>query len=486
MDFHGNFITLHEYVYIHIFALSMSPRKILFFIIVGISVLIIGITLFFLQKKSTQKTVIPNSLKIWITDGTTQGYDALVKWFQAYAPEYKNMNIIFEKKTTDPIRYRTLLLSTMTDGTGPDIFMVGAGEDVVLDWKIEPIPEELIDFSDFGKKYDDIFLSLITSTGSEDIPTRYLKGVPLWFETLGIFYNKNLVRNLPKTWNELDSLYNKGIDTWIFVSNLWLGPRYTENAADIIALFYQKTWGASIMELKAWGTDGLVQYMNYKDIQIPTITNDDTYAPIITLWGRRSDMDAEKLTTLDLFMQWDIGMIIWYPSLINALEKSDKRAWINSKASTILTEKIPLDEYNWTRKNIVKYNYFALSKASDNDEAAIKFLEYLMTPEAEQIFLQNNSYLISAQREFWGAQEGTQLSKVLSRATMDAFIPTIDDTYIVFSYGLKAEFENFVSEYIDRNWNLDIYNISEQISRDIWCSIDTYSGKDIRADCEKK
>jgi hypothetical protein len=82
--------------------------------------------IFILKNTTTKAKVIPGTLKIWITDGTTAGYDALTAGFQTYAPEYKNTNIVFEKKTTDPIRYRTLLLKTMADGTGPDIFMVGA------------------------------------------------------------------------------------------------------------------------------------------------------------------------------------------------------------------------------------------------------------------------------------------------------------------------------------------------------------------------
>lgn len=84
--------------------------------------MIIGILI--LQNKGEKEIIIPGSIKIWITDGTTLGYDALIAGFKAYAPEYKNTNIVFEKKTTDPIRYRTLLLKTMAEGTGPDIFMV--------------------------------------------------------------------------------------------------------------------------------------------------------------------------------------------------------------------------------------------------------------------------------------------------------------------------------------------------------------------------
>lgn len=179
-------------------------------------------------------------------------------------------------------------------------------------------------------------------------------------------------------------------------------------------------------------------------------------------------------------------MVFGYPSLITELEKSDKRVGFKSKAGNILTERIPADSPTEGRENAAKYNFFALSKATKEPETAVKFLEYLLTPDAQKRFLQNNPYLISAQRSFWPAQESSVLSNVLNRATLGAFIPEIDEELFVFSYGLKAEFENFLSEYIDRNDNIDINKISELISHNISCSIDTYSGKETRADCENK
>ena len=44
--------------------------------------------------------------------------------------------------------------------------MVDAGADDILEKKLEPIPEDIIDFSNFEKEYEDIYLSLISSTGS--------------------------------------------------------------------------------------------------------------------------------------------------------------------------------------------------------------------------------------------------------------------------------------------------------------------------------
>jgi hypothetical protein len=256
----------------------------------------------------------------------------------------------------------------------------------VIESRIEPIPSDVLDFSDFEKRYDDIFLPLLVSSGAEDALTTYLMGVPLGFETLGV-------------------LYNKGADSSIFIAGLGLGPRYTPNAADIIALFYGRDGTTDAVDLRAGARNGLTSYMSYRDLPIAGADTTDAYAPIRTLAGEQTTMETDKTTTLDLFMRGDIGMIYGYPSLITELEKSDKRAGLESKAGVILTEKIPSDSANSGIKNIAKFNFFALSNTTQNPEAGVKFLEYLMTSEAEKVFLQNNSYLLSAQREFWTAQK---------------------------------------------------------------------------------
>lgn len=463
----------------------MSLRKIIFFITAWVLILALIITIVILSNKWEKVTAIPGDIKIWITSGTTEWYDSLIEGFKEYAPEFKDTTITFEKKTTDPIRYRILLLSTMAEWTGPDIFMVGAGTDDVLQSKIEPIPSDVIDFSDFEKRYDDIFLPLIVSSGAKDTYKKYLYWVPLWFETMGIFYNKNLVRDVPKTWNDLDILYTNGIDTNVLVSNLWVGPRYTPNASDIIGLFLWKSGIQDVLEIKWTGERELQNYLNYKDIAIPR-TNDDIYSSIISLSGKRESMDRDKETTLDMFMRGDIAMILGYPSLITELEKSDKRVGNESRSSLILTEKIPLPGPTEARKNIAKYDFFAISKTAKEPYSSVRFLEYLMTRDAEKRFLQNNDTLISAQREFWKAQENTSISDILNRTQMKSFIPDIDEELFVFSYWLKAEFDSFLSDKIDRNDNIDISNIWDSLSQYISCTIDIFNGKDVSSECEKR
>jgi maltose-binding protein MalE len=138
------------------------------------------------------------------------------------------------------------------------------------------------------------------------------------------------------------------------------------------------------------------------------------------------------------------------------------------------------------KKNLIRYNYFALSKYSANSYAGAKFLAYLMTEDAEKRFLEKDNTLIAAQPSFWEAQKNTRISDVFARAKLDAFIPETGDQLAVFQYGLKSEFESLLSDSLDRNTNIDIGNIPNFISHGVECSIDTYLGKEVPSDCEQE
>jgi len=151
-----------------------------------------------------------------------------------------------------------------------------------------------------------------------------------------------------------------------------------------------------------------------------------------------------------------------------------------------LTERIPTDSLWKTKKNIAKYNFFALSRWASEGYVWAKFLEYLSTPDAERLYLKNHPYHIAAQNEFYITQQNQSLSPVLARATIDAFIPDQNERSFVFQYGLKTDFDTFLNEYIDRNGNIDINNISSKIQQEVWCSIAIYTNAETQSDCEKK
>jgi ABC-type glycerol-3-phosphate transport system substrate-binding protein len=92
----------------------MSQKKIIFFVIVGLILVSLIATVVYISKQKKATNIIPVSLKIWITDGTSDAYKPLIEGFKKYAPEYNKTTIVVEKQTNDADRYRTLLLSTLT------------------------------------------------------------------------------------------------------------------------------------------------------------------------------------------------------------------------------------------------------------------------------------------------------------------------------------------------------------------------------------
>ena len=466
----------------------MSQNKIIFFVIIGIIFVTVFIAITYISWQDNTKKDNTDTIKIWITDGTSESYQTIIDWFKKYAPEYTKTDFIIEKQSNDADRYRQLLLNVFTEWSGPDIFMLKSGEDEILDTKIEPIPNTIIDFSDFDKRYDDIFKDLIYSTWSDKEKETFLRWVPLGYETLGIFYNKSVIREVPKTWNELENLY-RTFSAGQFPTNIGLGPTYTPNMIDIIPLWFNEINTTNYQEVST-NQNALSNYLSYGKLEIGNISDDD-WIDINrngngnTLANQKNQMIEQKFTTLDLFMQWDIAMIIWYPSLILELEKSSKRVGSLSKEDTILTERIPQSSAQ-SEKNIGRYTYFGISKYSKNAGASAKFLEYLMTPDAQRLFMKENPYLIPAQFEFYATAESNPLSETINRTRLWSFIPNTREKISIFQYWLKSRFEQYLREGIDNPISPDIDAITTNITNNISCEINTSLWNDAAKDCQRE
>lgn len=428
----------------------MSQKKIIFLIIVGILSALLVFGLLFLGNKKPNTTQSAD-LTLWINEGTSEDFQKLITGFQSSAPEYKKINITVQKKPNDAEKYRTILLQTLADNAGPDIFMIQKGEDSTLENRIEPIPGEFFAIADFETRFDDIFSGLINRT---DDKKETLLGVPVGYETLGIFYNTVLTRpSVPKTLLELESMYTQFI-TGKYPSNLGLSPQFVPNIADILPMFFLKN------QIYDYGKVGKVitpleSYYSFGDLLIggANSENDEIYSQNETLRRTEKAMAENKLTTIDEFMKGNIAMIIGYPSLITELEKSKKRAGSESIHENILTDKIPLHSLK-TPENIAKYSYLAISKNSKNPEASLAFLKYLTTPDAGRILMEIYPYMIPAQKELQASAAKIALSSEIPRAKLDGFIPSPGTKLYVFDYGLKEKFLSI----LDKEWQ----NLSSQ------------------------
>lgn len=393
--------------------------------------------------------------------------------------------------------YRDTLLATLDIGKGPDIFMIEWDGDEVLASKSVPVPEPYVNLSDFEKRYDDIFLPLLGTMGEWESLVKTIKGVPLWYETLWVFYNKAYFPSVPKTWNDIWLLYSSNKS--FFPVNIWLGPRYTPDATDIIAYFFLKNGVHETKDLPNAGS-ALEEYLRYGNTEktasnspadevsntienaSDTVENlTDTEIPVTTkvenhweaLISLKDEYDETWYSTIDSFMRGKIGMVIWFPSTIREIEKAQKRAWESAVTSLILTERIPQNSLGKSRLNIARYKYLAVSAKSSNGKAAADFLNYLMNQKTLSTAVDVFPYLISPDRTISQTQWQKSLSTLFTRTYLNAFIPEDGESLLVYNYWVKNEYEKIFEESLDRKNKIDINNTLTRVKDAVECKIES-------------
>lgn len=488
----------------------MASRKIIFLIVVGILwvLIILGIVSVANKRETQQNTKVP-SLSIWVVWWTSEDYWKVFSWFNALSPVYKD-TLLDIRVFPNYSNYRDILLSTLADGNGPDIFMIEGSGDDILTSKSVSIPEPYVDLSDFEKRYDDIFLPLLVTEWEGDTMVRSILWAPLWYETLWVFYNKSYFTNVPKTWTEVWLLYanNKNY----FPVNIWLGPRYTPDATDIISLFFANNGVYETKNISSGGW-GLEEYLRYGTTPLIPSNTDIAIAPEIdsegsieettevvintaentldsalgnkTLASLRKYYDETGYSTLDSFIRGEIGMIIGFPSTVREIEKAQKRAWAEAVWWLILTERLPQNSVGKGSINIARYRYLALSAKSANPGAGSDFIRYLMSQTTLAATAEAFPYLISPDRTISQLQWQNSLSLLFARARLDAFIPEVGDALVVFNYGLKNEFEKIYEDFLDRNDKIDINNLLSQIKDAVDCKIESSIGWVLSDKCLK-
>lgn len=129
----------------------------------------------------------------------------------------------------------------------------GAG---VLESKIEPIPDQYFSTEEFTRNFNRVFDSLVTermgkNEEGKEVVFSELKGIPMGYETMGAFYNLDIVTNaVARTWKELgeesssrsasadsEGESGRGSKTPV-LAGIGLGTKYVQNASDLAALFF--------------------------------------------------------------------------------------------------------------------------------------------------------------------------------------------------------------------------------------------------------
>lgn len=148
---------------------SLSRNKLIFLAVIGVLVLslLVGSSMLGSSGTKKPKTITPKELTVWVVGDESAGFSDIITGFKARYPEYKNMEVKVTK-FGNYADYEKTLLTVLSDGNSPDIFVVNSSDGGLLEAKILAIPANVINPDEFSKNFNKVFDSLIVENKEKD------------------------------------------------------------------------------------------------------------------------------------------------------------------------------------------------------------------------------------------------------------------------------------------------------------------------------
>lgn len=341
----------------------MNKNKIIFWIIWAILLILLLYIVFNLNNNKSPSWIKESWVfSIWIIWDKIDSSEKIVENFKKVHPEYSNKDIKIESFWNyDDYSYS--LMSSIISGKSPDIFMLNNNEkNSIFSNQVVWIDPNKVNPNDFRKKYKWVFADDLIFSSWE---VEFLAWIPVWYETLWIFYNRRFVKDSELSsiaW--LNNLVAELKDKNPNLIPIWIWNWSTVSwVADIITQFFMlEDWVKWLSDV-SWKiiSQALSSYFTYWD---STWYNayDSRFMELSNLWR----------TSLDLFSEGETFMVVWYPRLINQISEK----WFSK--NFLLASPFPHYSTAWW-KTLVNYNYFVINKDSKEDSLANDFLAYLST-----------------------------------------------------------------------------------------------------------
>ncbi len=410
---------------------------------------------------------------IWMYQDAVTPMQEVVENFKSKFPEYKNTQINIET-FNDYEDYTLSLSSAFAKGKWPDLFTINNSDwSTLLSDFTFWIDPKIINPNDFRKKYNNVFSqdlidSIVDDSQEETQDIEFLKWIPVWYETLGIFYSR--AKRLKQTDFDSISSLKSAITRMreLYPNNIPLGMgngSTVEMVGDIIAQFF--LFEENITSI-AQVTDGKMKaalnwYMIFGDQQWENAYN-----------KRFADMVLLDQNNVDLFARGEIAMIAGFPRLVKQIDEK----WF--RKSLLAAESFPF-YFNTSGSTWVNYNYFVKSKNLENQELSNIFLQYLTSDSGAEAFLEAYWYYLPGLLSL----EDSMLDKEI----LDGYNITLNDFYdpahplVSFDKAIVNKFdENIIwvldnpNNYIDNFWDFQ---------DEILCSQKKYSTlENLSMDCK--
>jgi len=347
--------------------------------------------------------------------------------------------------------YSLALTYAITSWSAPDIFVLNNNEkNSIFENQTIGINPKVLSVDEFRDKYQ-VFMAdqLIQNWKDGD----FLRWLPVWFETLWVFYNRTFVRStdlsdLSSLRNTISKLKEKNPD--IIPIAIWNGTT-VEDSVDIATQFmlaeWAEKWISSLSEksIKSW----LSNYYDFWDINSSNGYN-----------SRKQNMIQSNQKAIDLFSNADTFMVVWYPRLINEIAKK----WF--KSSLLLATTFPSDAKNGA--TLVNYNYFVINKDSKKIDLADKFIAYLSSNKWLEKYFEAFPYYLPAKMEL---DENLQNQKIHPDFNIKIWSFYNDSlSYTSFDKWIKTIYDEALKKVLDTDDSVssDFLKIKKILTCQVW------------------
>ncbi len=412
----------------------MNKNKIIFAIIWIILFLALALTVLNLNKWWTVKKTVKRDIgtfNVWIFWDDKSKFSAFITNFKKRYPKYNNFNFIVES-FSDYEAYFYTLTSAFNKWLWPDIFVLNWSEVSVLQDQALYIDSQTISVNDFRKNYKAVFSDLIYKAENWK---EYLIGVPIWYETLWIFYNRRYFNwEDMKTWEDLNKKIYDLEEIKTDVIPLWIWNWSTvKYSSDILTQFFVLDGITSVIDISSKNVlQAFSVYQNYWDENYQNAYN--TIAPIYS-----------SENNIKLFSQWKIWAIIWYPRTLFDIDK------YGYSKHFLLASPFPRYLVWDSSKTLVNYNYFAINRDTVNKTLAKDMLKYMTSKEWAANYLNNFPYYLPAMIDLeWYVME----EKIYDKYNIiykDFY--SYNTEFVSFDKGIKAIYDRELTNLIDTKTN---------------------------------
>lgn len=347
------------------------------------------ITIVFILRGVGSTTSQPATLQFWGVFDNRTVFDRVIQDFRAQNP---SIDVKYSMFTYE--QYEQALVNGLAAGGGPDILMIHNTWLPKHGDKLASMPSEIPDkktpftIQDFKNEFVDV-------AHQDMIFGNQVYALPLYIDTLALFYNKDLFNSAgitrpPRTWEEVNGsvqlLTKFDSQGNISQSGIALGTaRNINRSTDILAGMMIQSGVEMTSDDNSSATFGSQiggQYLG--EIALQYYTDFANPRKQIYSWNNTQHY------SIDAFVEGNLAMMIGYSHQIPV---------IRAKAPRLNFSIAPMPQASVTDiRNLSNYWGVGVSRTSANTTAAWKFVHYLASRDGASTYL-NNSGRPSARRD---------------------------------------------------------------------------------------